>query len=406
MLAPERPQPVPLTVVGVFRRQRRFDAELRRLIAQLVEPTTPVTYPDGDTVQVGGLTIGLANLRARWGQLEPPERLPWLQATLPALVSPPPIPSRLQSTRSLRPGIRHRAMLEAARLAKLGNEVNADQPRLRALIPHQPFGADLVSVLLWDAETTMSVIDQSQLDEWGADFDDLFPVAVDNLAEKPGTGWTSIHKQLYASNDTDDYTGTRMLLPGHLESTGLGGELVVLHPNRSRLLVAAVDDAKGIARACATVFDEIGAPSPVSLQPLVGRPGHWRPLVVPPTHPAHEMWHRLVQIDRQLIHDRLRQPLQSLLGSDVLVADHRVVEDGSGTYRSVTTWTEGTPSLLPRTDLIDLVTEWGSVTVPWDEVQQLVGPLMEPTEHYPELWRVVGFPGPRELTELSHRART
>ena len=406
MLAPERPYPVALMSVGVFRRHKRFDIELRRLITELAGPGTPVDYPDDDTVRVGSLTIGLANLRARWDQLDPPERVPWLRSTLPALVSPPPIPKRLQSTRSLRPGIRHRAMLEAARLANLDNEVNPEQEHLRALIPHRPFGADLVSVLLWDAETTMSVIDQAQLDEWGASFDDLFPVAVDNLAELPAAGWSSIHKQLYASLDHDDYTGTRMLLPGHLETTGLGGELVVLHPNRSRLLVAAGDDAKGIARACETVFEEIGAPSPVSLRPLVGRPGQWRPLVVPPSHPAHEMWHRLVQIDRRLIHDRLRQPLQSLLGSDVVVAEHRVVEDGNGDYRSVTTWTEGVSSLLPRTDLIDLATEWGSVTVPWDEVQQLVGPLMEPTEHYPELWRVVDFPGPRELTELSHRART
>lgn len=386
--------------MGLLRRQKRFDAELRRLLAELTGPDTVINQVDADTIAVDDLVIGLANLRARWNQLENADRLPWLRATLPSLISPPPIPARLESTRPLRPGIRPRSMLEAARLGNLGNEINPDQAPQRALIPHQPFGGDLVTVLLWDTETTMSVIDQAQLDDWGADFDDLLPVAIDNLAELPTSGWTSIYKQAYTSADADDYAGARMLDPAYLETTGLAGELVILHPNRSRVLVAAVDDAKGIAKACDAAFAELDAPSPVSLSPLVGRPGQWRPLVVPPSHPAHAMWQRLTKLDRQMIHQRLRPALQNLLGHDVVVADHEVIETNDGSYHSVTTWAEGTPSLLPRTDLIRLETEWGAVTTPWDEVKQLVGPLMEPTEHYPELWRVVEFPRPADLSKL------
>lgn len=385
----------------MFRRQKGFDTELRRLLIELTEDQTDIRPLDDDTVQVGELVIGLANLRARWNQLPMPDRTPWLRETLPSLVSPPPIPARLQSTRPLRPGIRPRAMLEAARLANLGSEIHPERDH-RALIPHRPFGADLVTVLLWDTETTMSVIDQAQLDDWGADFDDLLPVAVDNLSELPASGWTSIYKQAYTSTEADDYAGARMLDPHFLGTTGLEGELVVLHPNRSRLLVAAVDDAKGIAKACEAVFEELGAPSPVSLRPLVGRPGNWRALVLPPSHPAHAIWQRLTHLDRQMIHHRLRQPLQHLLGQDVLVGEHEVVESPDGAYHSVTTWAEGVPSLLPRTDLIRLETEWGTVTAPWDEVRQQVGPLMEPTEHYPELWRVVDFPKPQLLSQLRH----
>ncbi len=387
--------------MGVFRRPKRFDAELQRLLTEL-SPGAAVEQVDLDTIKVGDLFIGLPNLRAKWNQLDGPDRLPWLRATLPALINPPPIPGQLTSTRPLRPGIRPRSMLEAARLANLGNEINPDHEPQRALIPHQPFGSELVTVLLWDTETTMSVIDQAQLDDWGAAFDDLLPVAVDNLEELPSSGWKSIYKQVYVSTDEDDYAGARMLDPGYLDTTGLSGELVVFHPNRSRLIVTAVDDAKGIAKACDAVFEELGSPSPVSLRPLVGRPGQWRPLVVPPSHPAHTMWQRLIHLERQMVHNRLRPPLQALLGHDVVVADHDVVESPDGAYHSVTTWSEGVPSLLPRTDLIRLVTEWGSVTAPWDEVRQLVGPQMEPTEHYPELWRVVDFPRPTELSKLRH----
>lgn len=388
----------------MFRRQKRFDVEVDRLLAEFADPRTPIERLDDDRVKVGDLQIALSNLRAKWNQLDAATRLPWLRATLPALVSPQPIPARLETTRPLRPGIRSRSMLEAARLANLTNVVDADRFHHRSLIPHHTFGADLVTVLLWDTPATMSVIDQDQLDDWSAHFEDLLPVAIDNLEELPDSGWTSVYKQVYSSLDEDDYAGARMLRPGYLDSTGLSGELVVLHPNRCRLLVAAVDDARGIAKACERVFEEIGAPSPVSLRPLVGRPGQWRPLVVPPSHPAHEMWQRLCHLNDQMLHNSMRQPLQTLLGHDVLVAGHDVVEQGDRSYRSITTWTEGVPSLLPRTDLIKLVNEWGSVTAAWDEVRQLVGPLMEPTEHYPELWRVVDFPRPQDLTKLRHRA--
>lgn len=391
----------------MFRRQKPFDQELHRLLGELVAPGTPVVRLDEDTVQVDALYIGLANLRAKWHQLDPAERAPWLRDTLPALISPPDIPARLDTTKPLRPGLRPRSMLEAARLANLSNEVYPERVHGRALIPHEQFGGDLMTVLLWDTPTTMSVIDQAQLDDWSARFEDLLPVAIDNLDDQAHVGWTSIYKQTYASLDEDDYAGSRMLVPGYLGLTGLSGELVVLHPNRSRLIVAAVDDARGIAKACEHALDELGAPSPVSLQPLVGKPGQWRPLVLPQSHPAHEMWQRLVCLNGQMIHNSLRQALQTLLGEDVLVAAHDVVQAANGTYRSITTWTEGVPSLLPRTDLIRLVTARGqTITAPWTEVKELVGPLMEPTEHYPELWRVVYFPHDRDLAQLRKPAGT
>lgn len=394
-----------LVVVGVFRRQKHFDEVVHQLLTDLVEPDTPVARLDEDTVQVGTLYLGLANLRAKWNQLEPADRTPWLRSTLPGLVSPPPVPSRLDTTRPLRPGLRPRSMLEAARLANLGNEVYPERVNGRALIPHRGFGGDLRTILLWDTPTTMSVIDQAQLDEWSTRFEDLLPVAIDNLDEQPHTGWMSIYKQTYTSLDEDDYAGARMLVPGYLGLSGLSGELVVLHPNRSRLIVAAVDDARGIAKACQFALEEWGSPSPVSLTPLVGRPGQWRPLVLSPSHPAHEAWQRLVCLEGQMVHSNLRQPLQALLGDDVLVADHAVMRGPDGTYRSLTTWSEGVPSLLPRTDLITLVNRHGhALTAGWDEIRDLVGPLMEPTEHYPELWRVVAFPDEGVTSQLRSRA--
>ncbi len=385
----------------LFGRKRDFDTEVRRLIGLLVDPGTPVRELDSDTMQIGSLVVGLANLRARWHRLDEDDRVPWLENTLPSMVSPPEIPARLETTRPLRPGIRPRSMLEAARLGNLNNEVNPGRGLNRPTIPFQPFGGDLVTVLLWDAPTTMSVVNQAQLDEWGARFDDLLPVAIDNLEEEPQAGWTAVDNRVWTSLNEDEYDGARMLIPGFLEQTGLAGELVVIHPNRNLLIVTAVDDVEGIGIACDLALEELDAPSPVSFQPLVGEIGDWRPLVLPPSHPAYGQWQRLTCRNHEMNYNSLQEPLQQLVGNDLYVSSYQVGESPEGTYVSVSTWKEGVSSLLPRTDLIGLVTEHGeAITADWESVHRLVTTTMEPTDHYPELWRVMSFPDPAEVAKL------
>jgi hypothetical protein len=387
--------------VGWFRRTPRFEDEVQRILGQTVAPGTPVSRVDADTVQLGEVQIGLGNLRAKWDRLEPDERQPWLQEALPALVRPPAIPDRLETTQPLRPGLRPRSMLESARLANLGTEVQLGPDRNRPLIPFQPFGGDLVTVLLWDAPTTMSVVDQAQLEAWGARFQDLLPVAVDNLEDSPNAGWKAVDGRVWTSLNHDDYDGARMLVPGYLDQTGLAGELVIIHPNRNLLIATAVDDADGIRIACEMALDDLDAPSPISFQPLVGRDQDWRPLVVPPSHPAHRPWQRLTCLGNEMNHSALRDPLQRLVGDDLFVSGFKVAEAANGNVVSLTTWTEGVASLLPRTDLIGLVTERGeAITAEWNVVQALVGHTMEPTDHFPELWRVMSFPGAGELAKL------
>ncbi len=391
--------------MGLFRNKRSFDAEVRRQIAAAAKPGTVIKEIDNDTVQIGSVIVGLSNLRAKWNRLDVEERRPWLSETVQALVSPPALPSQLETTTPLRPGIRPRSMLESARLANLQNEVRSSEGRNRPLIPFQPFGGDLVSVLLWDAPTTMSVVNQLQLDEWDATFDDLLEIAVKNLAAEPDLGWTTQDTRVYTSMNEDDYDGARMLGGDYLEQTGLDGELVVIHPNRNLLIVTAVDDTRGIHTACGLALEDLAAPSPVSFQPLVGRGSDWRPLVLPPSHPAHPEWQRLTAINHEMNYSSLREPLQQLVSDDLTVVPYRVGEASDGSYLSCCTWKAGVPSLLPKTDAIELISAGNElVRADWNTVQRLVGTMMEPTDHYPELWRVMSFPSNDELSELRDRS--
>ncbi|MGI9599342.1 MAG: hypothetical protein ACR2QK_24475 [Acidimicrobiales bacterium] len=385
----------------LFRRKRDFNAEVRRSIGKLVAPGTEITQIDDDSIQVGSLILGLGNLRAKWNRLSQEDRLPWLESALPAMVSPPTMPARLETTQPLRPGIRPRSMLESARLTNLNNEINPSGSHNRPLIPFQPFGGDLVTVLLWDAPSTMSVVNQAQLEEWGARFNDLLPVAIDNLEDQSNAGWTAVDKRVWTSLNEDEYDGARMLIPGYLDQTGLAGELVVIHPNRNLLIVTAVDDVDGITTACELALEDLDAPSPISFQPLVGRDSDWRPLVLPPSHPAHRNWQRLTCMSHEMNYKSLQEPLQHLVGDDLFVSSYQMAEASDGSYVSYCTWTEGVASLLPRTDLIGLVTDRGeAITAEWDSVHRLVGTTMEPTDHYPELWRVMSFPTTADVARL------
>lgn len=408
-----------------FRRNPDFIEEVRRLLDTIVDPSDAVTHVDEETIRVGDLVIGLSNLRARWNRLPPQERAEWLEQTLPGLVSPPTIPPRLETTQHLRPGIRPRSMLESARLANLSSEIsqtagtngnensngNGANPLSgdahfaptvdRSPIPFQPFGGDLVTVLLWDAPSTMSVVNQLQLEDWGARFEDLLPVAIDNLEDQPTAGWRSDDGRLYVSQDADDYDGARLLVPGFLEQTGLSGELVVINPNRSTLIAVAVDDTEGIRQACELALEDLDAPSPISFQPLVGQAGDWRPLALPPSHPGFLPWRRLTCLSNDLNYRGLTQPLQHLMGDDLTLASYQMAEGPEGIVTSYTTWIEGVPSLLPKTDFLALVTKDGtSFTAGWDDVHRLVGTVMEPTDHFPELWRVMSFPDTSAINRL------
>lgn len=362
---------------------------------------------DDTTVRVDGHLITTSNLRAKWNQLEEGERLSWLKKAVPALLWPPRLPTQLKTVEYLRPGLRPRSMLEAARLAGATTGTLEIDPTSRPSIPSHDFGGDIVTVLLWDGPNTMSMINQPQLDGWGANFEDLLPVAIDNLAEQPDAGWTAVENRVWTSLNSDDYDGARLLVPGYLDQTGLAGELVITHPHRNLLIITASDDAEGIQTSCELALEELDAPSPISLRPIIGEVGNWRSLSLPKTHPAYSLWRRLTYIDKELGYASVRAPLQEYLGDELLVVPYTVIHDDEDNYTSYCTWTEGSASLIPRTDMIDLVDHNGTVlTVPWDEVRKLVNLMMEPTEHYPELWRVVSFPTKENLIDLKKFSRT
>jgi hypothetical protein len=69
--------------------------------------------------------------------------------------------------------------------------------------------------------------------------------------------------------------------------------------------------------------------------------------------------------------------------------------DGSNAMRSWCVWSEGVPSLLPRTDVVILRRSDESerpVIVPWAAVERLCSPYMRRTDDEPPRFDVTAFP--------------
>jgi hypothetical protein len=374
-----------------------FDRKIRELITKHASSDVDVVEGDDDAFKIGDITTNLGNLRRAWAEQDPAERLRWLERTVIAFVSHQPIPETLDVSR-LRPGVRSRSTFELASLRYgLGPDsfIDGHEPAL------EPIAADLAWVLIWDTPATMGTIDKAQIEAWGTPFSELLDTAKLNLAMEPFLGWRVIENKIYSPIGIDDYDGTRVFLPGALDFLPFKDERVVFHPTRTSCLVTSVSDAEGLAIAADLALKELGSANQVSFTPVVGRENSWRPLKLESSHPAYAAWRKLVTVDRLYGYSAQKSLLEQQLGDDLFVAKFSAVESTERGTVSFATWSRNVAMLLPVVDFVAFYEDNAAVVmVPWDAVVELVGHLLEPTNHYPHRFRVVDFPADGELEVL------
>ena len=374
-----------------------FDEMVRELANTMLPLGLTVEETAGDAIVVGGLHTTLSNLRRAWVEQPEQDRLPWLERTVRALVSPQPIPDALDTTR-LRPSIGSRKTLGLAALQTMA-EGNPTSPG-RA-IPHQPIAGDLTWTLVWDTPATMDLVTDEQLEVWGVEFDVLLEAAKMNLALAPFLGWEVVEDRIFAPKGIDDYDGARVFLPGQLDFLPFAEERVVFHPARPSCAVMSIDDEDAIAVAAENALSHVGAANRVSLTPLVGYTGNWRPLRLDPDHRAYQTWSRLVTYDHAAAYETQHRLLEPMIGDEVFAASYVPIEQSSGALSSYCTWTRGAEALLPETDRVAFYEEDAEpFLVSWDAAHEVCGHLMEATGHQPPRWRVVDYPTATELSIL------
>jgi len=374
-----------------------FDAVIRELARTMLPIGSSLEEVDGDALRIGGVTTTLTNLRRAWSEHLAEDRFAWLERTVGALVTRQPVPDALDLSR-VRPSI---CSANALGLAALGDMVGNDSRDSVRSVPHRPIAGDLTWTVVWDTPATMDFIDDDRLEVWGVDFDELLARAKLNLAMQPFLGWDVMEGRIFSPKGLDDYDGARAFLPGQLDFLPFEEERVIFHPARPSCAVMSVDDEDAIAVSAELALRHVGAANRVSLVPLVGYPGNWRPLRLEPDHGAYRHWSRLVTYDQAAAYETQHRLLEPLIGDDAYVASYVPIEQVSGAFSSYCTWTRGITALLPQADRVAFYEEGAEpFLVPWDAAREVCGDLMERTGHQPNRWRVEEFPSATELSLL------
>ena len=315
------------------------------------------------------------------------------------------VPSGFAEARSaLMPVLRNRSQGDYLRLLALREP---QRPVLAQAC--QALGEDAVIMLAWDTESAMAIIGQNHLDQWGVTFDTALAVAIDNLRARTQHQFLPLGNGLLLGEWDDAYDSSRLLLPDLLYRACEGGEPLVMVPTRGRMLLASSNNLAG-QLAMVALADKLAQEEGRLVSSLMYGVRQGKIVVHQPTDTA--VAQALLGFQSMLCahyykeqKDEWDQSNQST-GDDIFIASCMLKQpEGSERVVTLSAWTQGVDTLLPRTDIVamvipdnDDVADSGSVKMlAWQDALDVGGHLMQEIDCYPVRYRVRDFPDSQQL---------
>ncbi|KPU59525.1 hypothetical protein AN403_2951 [Pseudomonas fluorescens] len=307
----------------------------------------------------------------------------------------------------LRPVIRNLAMLEEIRLHHVRRE-GWDSP---FTVAHHPLGKDCVTLLAVDYPDTTSTLTKGPQDVWNIPLDEALSIALDNLRDVTPDAFEEIIPGLYLGAWKDGYDTSRVLLPDVLQRARVKGRPVFMIPNRDVLMVTGDKDIEGLRHMIELSFQALEKGHALSSQIYTYE--EQKIIQFPIQEP--ELDERLSDLQRLLFHGiysaqkEFLDKIHEVRNEDVFVATHMLYEqpENSGKSFSISAWTQGVATSLPKTDRVALVQpqEDGPAimqVVAWQEVESMLGELLcAEKDFYPPRYSTLGFPGPEQRSQLT-----
>ena len=391
--------------LDLLRRRPSRDQFAQLLIRRLEATGAEVTYhPDDFKLEVGGgSSLFLANLHQEFCAT-PFWRRGKLLDHLTALRAAPPIPTDFVEARQrFLPVIRDPLLLLSMSTMPLpAGAKGAPQ------IAHTALGREYLLALVIDDRHTMSYVTEEQLADWNVPFERALAYALDNLATLP-VQLRPVESGVYVSTSHDNYDSSRLLLPSVVRSLVVEGRPVAAFPHRDALIITGDRDPRGLAHLEAAILAGLTEPRPIGGVPLVFDGEGWSPFVPEDGSALSIRLRTLVKRDRAGRHAEQKNMLEQLFelrGEDVFVASTMETEAPSGEVTTLSVWSRGVVTLLPKTDGIAFFDpeagEDGQHLGPftWSSVEAMAPGAMRPEGLWPERWRVESFPTPEILARL------
>lgn len=284
----------------------------------------------------------------------------------------PAVPRSFDEARrllSVRPMGAQSMQLRHLRLALQGAEQGLDVV--------QPIAADLAVGTYLDLPDADVAVSAAQLAQWGVTLPQALDAAVGAGFGQP----VPVAQRIETVHLYQDvrFAGTTLLRPELVHDLPVDGNPVILVPTVGDLLVGGADDPAGLTfmvRMAERILQSNALP--VSIQPLVRRGPGWAPFEWPASAQPHaevlrRRWDSLLYATQQpLLSEHYER-----VGTPTFVPELQLFAKDGETI-SVTTLTEGVPSVLPLADVVSLVRDGRVTRVPMEQLFRIPG-LLTPT---------------------------
>lgn len=268
-----------------------------------------------------------------------------------------------------------------------------------------PLAGDLEVKLVFDIGDAMAVVSPETFEVWGQSRESVLERARANLRALEAPRWIEVGGGVRRLESTVSYEESFVLVDRVIAS--LGSAASVLLPCNRGVLLAADSGDRGAVRAmlgqALACLQE--KPWPIGSTMLTLVDGHLQRYV--PSDP--DLAVLAANLERMSLagtyHDQ-KSLLERLHGEDVYVASYSMLkrqQDGDR-IMSWCSWSDGVPSLLPRTDLVALGRPDSAaerpVMIAWERLESICGRHMQATEHDPPRYKVESFPDSTEWTAV------
>jgi len=261
-----------------------------------------------------------------------------------------------------------------------------------------------VVALVVDRPTSMMYVNEETLEKWNVSFETALADALDNLRALPEHGgWNELSPGVWSGEWGDAYESSRLLLPDLIYRLGISNPAAMV-PFRGALLVTSAENDAGLdalAQVAHQAAPENNRWLSFRLVRLVDRT--WKELEAP-AHSRDAL--RELELQNQGAayagqKDLLDEKHESE-GVDVFVGSFGLMRKEGAPITSYAVWSDGVDTLLPVADQVAFVHQEGETTkhalLPWGQVLERFGDLMERTDFEPVRYRVRQYPD-RALVE-------
>lgn len=277
----------------------------------------------------------------------------------------------------------------------------ADAPQ----IPTRPIARDLHWVLLAPTAHGRRLLTKADVASSSETFDQLVERAMEAFSLGLLERWASLDDMVFLPVVDRGSGACRVLHRRGTQELPFPGSAVVFLPSTSTAIVAPAANRGAVARAAELARFFSDPSQPLSLNPLVGRDGRWRPFTPPKDHPAYDACAHLAILQKHAEITYQGQVLSQILDEELSVSPAQLVETDTASL-TVCPWIDRSPTLLPETDLVAFISSTGTSTffTPWAAVEVICGELLLRTHHHPVRYLAHDYPSVEQLRELE-RAR-